>query len=406
MARLRVAHIITQLELGGAQRNTLYTVSHLNSEKFETCLISGVGGILDDEARNSGVHCFFIPSLVRPVRPWKDIIALIHIYRCLRLIQPDIVHTHSSKAGILGRIAAYIAGVPVLVHTFHGFGITPQQSSPIRKLFVWVERLCALLTTHLIFVSNHNQQTAVTLNIGKTKPWSLIRSGIPLRADAATLGNFSGDNMRRSEKSIRDKLKIPANAWVVTYVGNFKPQKNTRDLVRIAERVLLLSPDIYFLLIGNGEEREAVKAYVTERHLDERVHLLGWLKRKDDIQEVMSFSNCFLITSLWEGLPRALVEAFAAKLPAVAYAVDGVSDILKEGETGFPVPPGEIELAAQKLLWLKANPDKAREMGMRGRQWIEKDFDIDYMVKQQEELYDKLYEAVPLKEAYHLQRHA
>ncbi len=406
MARLRIAHIITQMELGGAQRNTLYTVTHINPEQFETCLITGEGGLLDDETRASGTHCFFIPSLIRPIRPWKDLIALIQIYRCLRRVQPDVVHTHSSKAGILGRIAAYLAGVPVIVHTFHGFGITPQQTKGVRKLFVGMERLCALLSTHLIFVSESNRRTAENLQIGMQKPWSIIRSGIPIRMDTPTPSAFSGENMRRSDKSIQNKLKIPENAWVVTYVGNFKPQKNTRDLIRIAERTLLLAPDIYFLLIGNGEEREAVKRYAEERHVEERVHFLGWLKRKDDIQEVMAFSNCFLMTSLWEGLPRALVEAFAARLPAVAYAVDGISDILKEGETGFPIPPGDIELASQKLLWLKSHPDKAREMGINGRQKIEKDFDIDYMVRQQEELYDKLFEAVPLKEAYHLQRHA
>ncbi|OGR90491.1 MAG: hypothetical protein A2992_00270 [Elusimicrobia bacterium RIFCSPLOWO2_01_FULL_59_12] len=137
-----------------------------------------------------------------------------------------------------------------------------------------------------------------------------------------------------------------------------------------------------------------------ERRLGDRVHLLGWLKRRDDVEDILKFSNCFLLTSLWEGLPRALVEAFAAKLPAVAYATDGVKDILIEGETGFPVPPGDIEQAAQKILWLKANPEPAAQMGARGRKRIEKEFDIQEMVRLQETLYDKLVSEVPLKEHY------
>lgn len=398
--RLRVAHLITQLELGGAQRNTLYTVKHLDQKRFEPCLIAGPGGILDDEARGSGVHVFFIPSLARSINPVKDLIATVQLYRLLRQIQPDIVHTHSSKAGILGRIAAYLAGVPVIIHTFHGFGFTPRQNAWVRKLYVRLERACAKLSTHLVFVSEDNRHTADELGIGLGKSSSLIRSGIVIDPESPTSSSFKGDEKRQSNRGIQEKLKIPENAWVVTYVGNFKPQKNTMDLAKVAEIVLLQKPDVHFVLVGDGDERDAVKRFVSERQLEERVHLLGWLKRRGDIQEMLEFSNCFLLTSLWEGLPRALVEAFAARLPAVAYAADGVRDILKEGDTGFPITPGNIEQAAEKIMWLKANPDKAREMGQRARRLIEKEFNIDTMVRQQEELYEKLFNAVPLKEFY------
>src|SRR5262245_43414846 len=129
--KLRVAHIITQLELGGAQKNTLYTVAHLDPQRFEPTLLCGQGGLLKDEAKRGKWHTYFLRPLVRPVRPWKDAAALVSLYRKLRELKPHIVHTHSSKAGILGRIAAYLAGVPVIIHTFHGFGITPQQSSAV-----------------------------------------------------------------------------------------------------------------------------------------------------------------------------------------------------------------------------------------------------------------------------------
>ena len=142
--RLRVAHLITQLELGGAQRNTLYTVGHLNGERFEPILVCGPGGILDEEAKAGTWPTHFVPWLVRPVHPLKDMLAFITLYRLLREMKPQIVHTHSSKAGILGRLAAYLAGVPVIIHTFHGFGFTPGQPEWLRRLFVWLERFCAL----------------------------------------------------------------------------------------------------------------------------------------------------------------------------------------------------------------------------------------------------------------------
>ncbi|OGR90490.1 MAG: hypothetical protein A2992_00265 [Elusimicrobia bacterium RIFCSPLOWO2_01_FULL_59_12] len=260
MAKLRVAHIITQLELGGAQRNTLYTVTHLNPERFEPCLLHGPGGILDKEAADSGVHAFIIPALVRSAfQPLNDVRALIHLYKRLRAIQPDIVHTHSSKAGILGRIAAYFAGVPVILHTFHGFGFTPRQHVITRRFFVMLERLCAWLSTHLIFVSEDNRSEAARKGIGLHTPHSLIRSGIAIRPDAPAEPRYQGEEKRRPGREIREKLKIPEDAWVVATVGNLKPQKNTRDVVRIAERALLLAPDIHFLLVGDGEEKEAVK---------------------------------------------------------------------------------------------------------------------------------------------------
>ena len=193
---------------------------------------------LDEEARATGVPCFFVPTLIRYIRPITDIRACIDLYRLLRRIQPDIVHTHSSKAGILGRIAAYLAGVPVIIHTFHGFGFTPQQKKWLRNILIRVEQVCALLSTHLVFVSEENRTIAAQENIGRTKPTSLIRSGIAIQPDGpARLPAFGGDEKRQSQRAIRQKLKIPEGSWVVTYVGNFKPQKNTMDLARVAVQV-------------------------------------------------------------------------------------------------------------------------------------------------------------------------
>lgn len=396
--KTRVAHIITQLELGGAQRNTLYTTGHLDTERFEPFLLCGRGGMLDDEARRAAYPTHFIAGLVRPLRPWLDVYALYSLYNKLRELKPHIVHTHSSKAGILGRIAAYFAGVPVIIHTFHGFGFNAQQKPWTRWLFVKLERFCARLSTHLVFVSDANRTEAESLGILGSKPHSLIRSGIDLSPQPESASAKS--ELRTYNRILKILNDIPSNAWRVLYIGNFKPQKNPMDLALVAQAVLKEQPDIHFLFAGDGEQRVEVESWCIEQGLSERIHFLGWFQRRNDLQDILSRSNCFLMTSLWEGLPRALVEAMVGGLPAVVYNVDGARDIVKEGETGFLVPPKDRAAAVEKILWLAAHPEEAKKMGERGARAISAEFDIHKMVKQQEQLYTHLYDQVPLKTYY------
>ncbi len=398
MMRLRVAHIITQLELGGAQRNTLYTVGHLDPEHFDAFLLCGRGGILDPETQHASWPTHYIPGLVRPLRPWLDLAAFYQLYTKLRELRPHVVHTHSSKAGILGRVAAYLAGVPVILHTFHGFGFNRRQKPWTRWLFIAIEKLCAPLCAHLVFVSEENRKEAHHLKIGKNVPKSLVRSGIPLQSPQHK--PLTTSEKRASNKIHKLLQSLPHDAWRVVYVGNFKPQKNPMDLVAVASQVLTINPQVHFLFAGDGELKASVEKECKEQGLQDHVHFLGWCQRREDVQDIFAASNCFLLTSLWEGLPRSLVEAMAAGLPAVVYGVDGTKDIVEDGETGYLITPHDTALAAEKILWLADHPEKARQMGKKGKGLITKDFDIDHMVRQQEVLYAKLYGQVPLKKYY------
>lgn len=384
MEKLRITHLITQLELGGAQRNTLYTVAHFNRARYDRELLAGPGGILDDEARQGDFRLTWIPTLVRPVNPVKDLRALIALYQHFRRTKPHVLHTHSSKAGILGRLAGYVAGIPVIVHTFHGFGFTPDQKPMTFKLFVALEKFCALLSTHLIFVSQDNKEEAAHLQIGTRTENSLIRSGIAI--------SKTGEG-----RSLRSELGLDPNAFVVLSVGNFKPQKNPLDLVKVAAAVLTQKADLHFVFAGDGPLKAEAEANAQELGLTQQIHFLGW---RQDIPDLLKSANVFLLTSLWEGLPRAIVEAFAARLPVVAYGVNGVKDIVEDGQNGFLIEPRDTARAAEKILWLAGHPSEASAMGHKGRATVETEFDIDRMVHQQEELYQRLHEAVPLKEYY------
>lgn len=380
---LRVCHLITQLELGGAQRNTLYTLAHLDRERFDPSLICGRDGLLDPEATAGNWPTVFMTPLVRRVRPWSDLRALLALYRELRRIKPHIVHTHSSKAGILGRLAAYGAGVPVIVHTFHGFGFTPTQHPVVRWLFTALEKFCARLSTHLVYVSRDNQAEGEALGLTGRAGHSLIRSGISMRPTP--------------EEGLRAEIGVPDDAWLVACVNNFKPQKNPRALMEVALKLVEQDPDIHVAIAGDGELRQAAESSLAGQPGADRIHLLGWRK---DARRLQAAADMFLLTSLWEGLPRALIEAFAEGKPAVAFAVNGVRDVLKNGVTGYAVKPGDIASAVSQSLWLKRHPADARQMGRTARLLIETDFDIDRMVRAQESLYEALYDAVPLKHLY------
>ncbi len=375
--RIKVAHIITQLELGGAQQNTLYTVEHLARERFEPILLCGRGAYLDKETERVDFQTFFINSLVRPVSPFLDLVALAEIFLVLRREKPLIVHTHSSKAGILGRWAARLAGVPLIIHTFHGFGFTPEQNFWTRRFFIWLEKAAARISTALVAVSHANREEALSLGIGRSEQYRLIRSGVPL-------GLYRSLTRR---PNVPDGLSLGTGHKLVTTVGPFKPQKNLADFIRAAARVHAQFPDARFLMVGDGDERPELERIIRGHRLEDVFLLPGWRR---DIPHLFMRTTVFALTSLWEGLPRALVEAMASGLPCVANAVDGVRDVVADGVNGFLTPPKRPDLTAERILQLLQNPRLALQMGERARESVRSEFDIDHMVLKQEELYEEL----------------
>jgi glycosyltransferase involved in cell wall biosynthesis len=373
---LRVLHIITRLELGGAQRNTLHTVAHLDRSRFSVGLVWGPGDVLDSEARElNGVDLFELPSLVRPIALLDDIRTFGALRQAIRSFQPDIVHTHSSKAGILGRAVAHKERIPTVVHSIHGWGFTPLQSSIKRRIFLAAERRVAPWTDHFIAVSQANiDQGRAHGLLGENV--SLIRSGIDLSA----FGKLS------NPANVRRQLAIPDGSLVVTQIGNLKPQKAPLDFVRMAAIVASTNPGVHFVIAGDGPLRRRVEDLVTELGIGDRVHLLGWWA---DIPALLSLTDIAVLTSRHEGLPRAVVEALAAGVPVVATAVDGTPEVVQDGVNGCVVPPGESEQIAEKVRILLEDEDLRREMGQAGPVGLE-DFDIDEMVRKQEELYEWL----------------
>ena len=371
-------HVITLLELGGAQQNTLHPVKHLDRSRVRVSLVTGLGGQLDAEARalgEAGVH--FEPDLLREVRPLRDLRALRALVRLFRRDRPDIVHTHSSKAGILGRWAAAIAGVPVVVHSVHGFGFTPGQRPWVRSLFLGSERLTALVTNHFICVSRSNLAEGVRLGLFRRENASLVRSGF----DVATFSDGPRDRV-----ALRRELGFEEDAVLVASVGCLKPQKDPATFAGVVARVLEHHPRTRFLIAGDGALRGDLERRLAESKTGHAVRLLGW---RDDVPRLLRASDVLLHTSRWEGLPRVLPQAMAAGLPVVATAVDGAPEVVREGDTGFLAAPRDIDALAAAVSRLVADPGLRRRMGSRGQASVG-EFDVARLVPAQQDLYDRL----------------
>lgn len=376
--KTRVAHVITMLELGGAQENTLHTVRHLSRERFEVALITGSSGLLVPEARAiPELSCHFLDGLVRELRPGKDWVTLRALARLFRRERYDIVHTHSSKAGILGRLAARRAGVPIVIHSIHGFGFNRFQAWPVRAAYIAAERRAARFTTHFIAVSQANLAEGLELGLYPAERVTLIRSGIPIKdyAEAAP-----------EPEAVRAEFGFTAAAPLVTMVACLKPQKDPLSFVDVAGRVAAACPEARFLLAGDGLLREEALRRVAELGLAGRLVLAGWRR---DVPRLIAASDVVVLTSLWEGLPRVIPQAMAAGKPVVATAVDGSPEAVVEGETGFLVAPRDVVTAARRVAQLLGDKDLSRRMGAAARTRVA-EWDIERMVPAQEALYGRL----------------
>jgi len=375
-----VLHAITMLELGGAQRNTLDTVRMLDRSRFEVGLVCADRGELLDEARAlDDVALFELPQLVREIRPIADLRAFTAIRRAIREFDPDIAHTHSSKAGILGRAAAAAEGVPVIVHSIHGFGFGPHQSLPLRRLLIAAERWAAARTSRFVAVSRRYLDDGVAMGLFARSDAVVIRSGIDLGRFRHPAGG----------EAVRVELGIPADAPVVLQVACFKPQKAPQRFVTMAARLAARFPEVHFVLVGDGSLRGELESLRARAGLQGRLHLPGWRR---DVPAFLDSARVVTLTSRFEGLPRTVVEAMAAGVPVVATAVDGVTEVVRDGVNGFLVAPEDDEGLAARVGELLADEALRARLAAATSTGLD-EFDRDRMVRDQEELYEELMSA-------------
>jgi glycosyltransferase involved in cell wall biosynthesis len=376
-----ICHIITKLELGGAQEVALYAVSHLDRTRFRRVLMAGPGGLLTEEARRlPGVDLIIVPTLGRRIHAISDLVAFLHLVRLLHRVKPAIVHTHSSKAGILGRWAAWCAGVPLIFHTVHGFGITPAQPRWLQHLLILVERITGWITTHWVVVAAIDEE--------RGRRWGLFNANVSVIRPGIDPRPFQQPPDSASRRRLREELGAGPDDLLVGTVACLKPQKAPEDLVAVAELVCSRMPKVKFVLIGDGALRPRIQALIDQRGLHERVRLAGWRR---DVDRAMGSFDALLLTSHWEGHPRVMLEAASAALPIVATKVGGVEAAVVHRDRTRLYEPRDIAGLAEGVAIVLQQRRTEGTSPVTGRlQQLPKEFHIEEMVKQYQSLYDRL----------------
>lgn len=383
MTKTRVIHIITKLELGGAQEATLSVVRSLPRGSYDLTLVAGEPGLLTDEAKRLPSTEFIeVPELVREISPGKDFLVLLKLRGIIRRHVKEspgrvLVHTHSSKAGIIGRWAAYLAGASHVVHSIHGYGFNDYQRPLKRSLLVWAEKLTARVTDAFTADSQANIDRGAPLGLFKNAHAKVVRCAIPL-------GYFS-EGAGRLDKAA---IGVPEGAPLVVMVSCLKAQKAPVDFVRVAAKTLEEVPDAHFLQVGDGELKDAVLEAARRLGIEKSFHLLGWRR---DVGDIIRASDVMVLTSLWEGLPRVLPQAMAAGKPVVATAVDGTPEAIRDGVNGFLASPHDVDLMADRVALLLRDRGLAARMGEAGRGLVA-EFDEDSMLADIRALYERLLE--------------
>jgi glycosyltransferase involved in cell wall biosynthesis len=387
---IRVLHPITRLIIGGAQENTMLTAELMNHAdpyrgRYQVEVVSGPQtgpeGSLIEEVRARQVKLTIMPEMVRQISPANDGKALLQLRAMMRGADGkpayEIIHTHSSKAGVLGRLAAKWAGVPVIVHTVHGWSFHDRMSPRKKALYVLLEKIGDRVGDAMIVVSPKDIDKGLAEGISRRERYTLIRSGIEM-------DRFGKPHLAREE--MRRQLEIPTGALVVGSVTRLSAQKAPLDLVDAFAEVSRTHPDVYFIVVGDGPLRAEVEAALQAQGIAERTILTG-LRR--DVPELMATFDVFVLTSLWEGLPRVLAQAMATGLPIVCTRADGSAEAVAEGENGYLVERGNTTEMAERVLALLSDGELRARLGAEGRRRAP-EFSVTTMVAEIDALYTRL----------------
>jgi glycosyltransferase involved in cell wall biosynthesis len=378
--RMRVTHIITRLIIGGAQENTLAAVAGLRQmPEMKVDLISGPTTGPEGSLEREAGELVVIPELVRPIHPLHDMLALRKLEGILRDRKPDVVHTHSGKAGILGRWAASRAGVPIVVHTIHGPSFGNFQNAASNFIFRRAEKFAAGFTTHFVVVAEAMKDQYLAAGIGRPGQYTKIFSGFALEPFLSA----------KNDSELRKKWGIGPDDFVIGKIARLFKLKGHDDLFAVTPELAGQNPKIKFLLIGDGEWRRRFETLAKSRGVEKHFIFTG-LVAPNEVPKYTGIMDALVHLSLREGLPRALPQALAAGKPVVAYDCDGAREACRDGQTGFLVQPGDFASLKQRLLQLAGDPALCHKLGQAGREFAGENFPVQKMVQDTYNLYMKL----------------
>ncbi|MEE9239654.1 MAG: glycosyltransferase family 4 protein [bacterium] len=388
---MKILHIITRLDRGGSADNTLLSCIGQRRRGHEVTLMSGTGTTEDsplkDTAGEEGVKLVLLPSLVRAISPLRDLKALWSCCRIIRSGKYDVIHTHTSKAGILGRLAARISGGCRVVHTPHGHVFYGYFGRLKTKVFIRAERIMARWTDAIVTLTDHEAEEHLENGIGRREQFVTVFSGIPMK-------NAPGPESGRNKSSLRFALGLPHEGPLIVSVGRLEPIKDHGTLIEAFARVTQKYPGAHLVLAGEGELAATHETLADNLGLRGRISFLGW---RNDVGELLEAADLFVLPSINEGMGRAVVEAMRAGLAVVATNVGGVPAIVEDGVTGLLVPPGDPASLTAAIKRLISHPALRVAMGEAGRLKAS-EFSDEAMIHQLESVYQRALSPPPFAE--------
>ncbi len=365
---MKVCHVITRMIIGGAQENTLLSAKGLAEAGEESTLLTGPtegpeGKLLETLGIPENVTVDLCPYLVRNISPWKDLKAFFALKKYFREKKFDIVHTHSSKAGVIGRLAAHAAGVPAVVHTIHGPAFHAGEKWWRNRIYIFLEALCAKVSHKIFAVAQAMIDQSLAAGVGTPEQYQVVYSGMELEKFL---------NAER-EPEFRRQLGIPDQAKVVGTVARLFPLKGYEELMKIIPDLLEKEKDLYFLFVGNGSMMEEIQKWAENGGFAERIIFAGLIP-PGEVCRYIAQMDMLVHFSLREGLPRAAVQALAEAKPVVAYPLDGTPEVVLDGKTGRLCPVGDTASMKSAIAELLADEEKRTTYGQAGQRLVREKF--------------------------------
>jgi|DewCreStandDraft_4_1066084.scaffolds.fasta_scaffold03495_9 glycosyltransferase involved in cell wall biosynthesis len=374
MKKINIAIVITRLDLGGAQKIALYLAENLDKKKFNVHLIAGKGGYLDIEAlklTKKDVVVNLFNEIVHPINLFYDTIAIFKLRDYFIKNKIDIVHTHSSKAGIIGRKAAYLAGVRKIIHTVHGFPFHKYQNFFVHFIYVIIEKIFAFITDKLIAVGYDVMKYGLSKGVGNKEKYIVIRPGIEINL-------FKKQKVNKKE--YLKKYDLNPKVFTIGMIGNCKKQKNPAGFIEIAKKVLNEITDVQFVFVGGGKDLIKYQKIIKNQNLSNKIKFIGWI---DEPEKFLKSIDLFLLTSLWEGLPCTLVQAVCAGKLCVATDIDGNREFMQKiGLQDYLFPPFDYDKAKEIIIEIKNKRQKKPKTS------ILYEYDLKYTLNKYVEIYN------------------
>ncbi|MFQ5753883.1 MAG: glycosyltransferase family 4 protein [bacterium] len=367
----RIIHLQVLPLLSGVQKSMVDIITRLDDSQYDITVLCQGEGQLTQALERHNIKFITLPELRREINPYYDFLAFVKLYRLFRKEKFDLVHTHSTKPGIIGRLAAWAAGIKCVVHTVQGFAF--HEHSPKLQIFLVavLERLAGLASQKVIFVNSKDREVASKLNLVPPHKIVTIYNGIDLR-------QFNGSN---------GKNGLKRNGATVAMIARLWKQKAPQDYIASIPYVIDQQPDAKFLVVGDGPLENELKQMSVRLGVSQNVVFLGW---QQDITRLLHNIDVFVLPSLWEGLPVSILEAMAAAKPVIATNIKGNNELVVHGETGYLVEPNNPGQIGAHLLKMLNDSDLAKKMGRQGYLRVKTHFELAKTVKQTQALYQSL----------------